>query len=250
VCALASIAVMHYGHYWNFQRQLSAKLSSSVDPSKFTPEKRRDFDKLMKSIADQLLIAKTGHAGFAGFMIIRAQEGETISSTHGGMSKDSGIHITGIGMWILWTAEALIVIGVSMTFVRKQAKAPFCEECGTWFDKPAHALHVPTAAADQLRDAVATADANRIGALHGFKDLDPTTGSGVARVYTCPDCKQTLADVQLRTPGQKGKFDEKPLLPPTAIHAEALEAMRAPRPPAAGAAVAAASPAPAPSPQG
>ncbi|MGC4119239.1 MAG: hypothetical protein QM765_32675 [Myxococcales bacterium] len=83
-------------------------------------------------IIDQILVDKTGRGGFPGFLELQAQVGVSIKKA--GSSTDKGIHLEGVGAYILWLLELLVAMGVAAWMAFDRASQPFCERCKRWFD--------------------------------------------------------------------------------------------------------------------
>ena len=229
-CALFSVALVDYGHYLWFLRDMEPMVARELDAEhgKISAERRSELLARVHAdparAADALVLEpKTHHHGFLGFMMLRASVGESISS-HG----SSGTPITGWACWGLWILEAGFVVGTAVGLTHAQAKKPFCEDCGRWFGEPVRAMYVPVARAQELVAAVTSCDPAKVAPLHGMVNLSP--GSADARIYSCPDCAARLADVISRMPTNKKADQVRPLMPAISISPELEVALRTPPP--------------------
>jgi hypothetical protein len=86
---------------------------------------------------DQQLVKETGMAGFAGYMLLRAREGESYTS----YILDGGIPIhefrytlKSTGAWIYWLIEALIIIILPAWLGFDVGQRPFSLGATNWYE--------------------------------------------------------------------------------------------------------------------
>ena len=225
VCGAISVVAVHYGHYvkdvYAFRdevraqmAEISAKLGPDVAQALLSDVNADPF----KAFDEDITNPETGKSGFLGHLDLRAKHGVTIKRTE----------LTGIGMWILWGIEALIVIGIAAVMGRSRAAEPFCELCDRWFEKADTPTILPPSKAEELKNVVNKNDALGLAALRSSAPyFDPTTGAAVVTAHVCPGCEDGYADVVLRTPNKEGKMEDKKLATLVRASKEMMAALRA-----------------------
>jgi hypothetical protein len=114
----------------------------------------------------------------------------------------SGIPIRGVFVWIIWGAEAALLVLGGLFGVSASA-APFCEACGRWADREKAKFTVKGPSEESLGGVKGATD------LVAVLDVREGPEDGKELVYSlrdCPNCARfpTLT-VKLRTTVQKGK---------------------------------------------
>jgi hypothetical protein len=84
---------------------------------------------------DTVFGGEQGLPPFIGYLGIAAENGITITSSHG--SSSSNPTLTGVAVYLLWLAEFLVVCGIAAWMAWGRAKTPFCESCDEWYDNGA-----------------------------------------------------------------------------------------------------------------
>lgn len=82
-------------------------------------------------VVDLNLRMMTGHSGFVGYVLFKAQQG---MSVHEAGSKDSnnvGSELT----WLYWGAFLLAMVFCNVVVASKSASRPVCPVCGAWMEK-------------------------------------------------------------------------------------------------------------------
>ena len=129
-CGLASVGMVHYGHYLHNVDELVASIKEAIQADgDLTPEEKATsitgVEQDPRAAADIFYLAQTRHTGFLGSMIWRSHVGVMIKN----------IELTGWGVWILWGVEALMVAAFAAYLAHLQAVKPFCEDCDTWCEE-------------------------------------------------------------------------------------------------------------------
>ena len=206
-CGLASVGLIHYAHYLHFLDEIDTTIKTEVQADdNLLPEKKQEIlanlAKGSNEMANLVLLDNTGHGGFVGSMMLRAQQGVEIKSAH----------VTGVGMWILWGIEALMVAGVATSMAYKRASIPYCEDCSAWCEKTMSPVVLAGESTDAFAEALRADDHQGIAALID-QPIDQEA-LGVhhtrAQMHSCANCDQTFADVEnVLTKVKKGKAETK-----------------------------------------
>ncbi len=193
LCGLASVGLVHYGHYLHFLDQVGNQYKAEVEAdADLSPEKKAELLGRVANgsgeLADEFLLSKTGHGGFVGSMIYRNEVGVTIKHSK----------LTGWGVWILWGVEAIAVALVAWVIARSRAAEPFCEDCGDWCSKTRAPIELAGESARPFAEAVQVDDLQGVAHWLGQPiDAELIKQHGTrATLHSCGDCDQTFADVE------------------------------------------------------
>jgi hypothetical protein len=153
--------------------------------------------------ADALLYATTGKTGRAGYLLLHAQQGTTISR-HG----RSGPTLRGTGFWVLFGVEFLMAAGMASLMGWGAASAPFCERCKKWFgpDTP-----VAGGAGDKqtVKASIAALEASDWGRfVEGLGAPDAKAASQVL-ISACPGCTDNDRRLKIRVLHRPGHRKQK-----------------------------------------
>ncbi len=121
----------HYGRYLMFQLSSRMELASSM------AERGSDVKidaKTAKVVTDYALNEETGHTGFLGYMLYRAQSGISIGKFY----SENRLQLTGLLAWLYWAAELGLVLYIARGGVKSFGKAPYCEACGKRLGRERH----------------------------------------------------------------------------------------------------------------
>lgn len=157
------------------------------------------------AVYDAYLEQEFGGKGFAGQLAHRASLGMSISRTGSG-GGDKKPMITGVGMYIYWLIEVLIVAGFAAALPAAAAREPFCESCQEWYAKK-EVGRVPAESIEKTREALARKDASAIAA--GGSAADPACG--VLSFDECLKCREANVRVRLESvlKDKRGKVTKK-----------------------------------------
>jgi len=203
-CGLASVAIVHYGHHLRFVDRVVSVYCEEIEADQsLSSERKRELIAASEgdpgAVADEVLVARTGHAGLVGSLIMRSETGVTIKHTA----------LTGWGVWLLWGCEALCVAGLAAAMAGSRASEPFCEECGDWCVKEPGRLTLAGESAGPLAEAVRIDDTAAVASLRDRPagEGDGTSAAG-ATLHACPGCEQAFGDVWHRVDKvRKGKTE-------------------------------------------
>ncbi len=127
--AVSIYGTYHYGRYVILQVQTSLKVFSNL--SEATDDENM---KAAKIIVDYALKQETGHSGFAGYMIYKAQQGVSL----GRIYRSSRLNLGPVFTWVYWLLEFGIIFWVTISIARREAQIPVCEVCGNQLDRERH----------------------------------------------------------------------------------------------------------------
>jgi hypothetical protein len=219
-CGLLSIGLVHYGHYMSMVTSAAGEMRGEIVRDKSIPEGQRKallerLDDDPASFIDPMLRRMTGHSGFLGSLFLRNQQGITIKR----------MPLTGILLWILWGAEALVVVVMAAVVPVAVASRPFCEECGYWSDKQPDLFTLPGASAAPLVQAIRDDNPSRVAELRANPPPYDESGLVGVSLHNCPGCDLSFADVSHRV--AKGKeMKVTNLLSQLRVSPELVAAMR------------------------
>jgi hypothetical protein len=188
-CGLMSVFFVHVGHYFSLVNTINKEVRNELaNDASVTPEQKEQTLEALNAnpaiFADQFLKMKLGHGGLLGSMLWRADVGVHLKS----------IPVTGIGMWLLWAAEAAFVAFMATTLPVARAREPFCEDCGYWCPETTSPLEFSNGATTDLITAIREDDAAKIRDLYS----NPPPGTGVPlsiSTHCCPSCDLVFASV-------------------------------------------------------
>jgi hypothetical protein len=126
---------------------------------------------------------------FSRWLDARREAGWTLSSSHSSSSStQSKPDISGIGVVIIWTIEALVVLAFTLALVGTAAGAAYCEACGRWCEpKP---LTLQGLAASDLESALQMGDLGAVVTVERRGEPDPAR-SLVLTGHLCDGCSDT-----------------------------------------------------------
>lgn len=82
-------------------------------------------DAQARELINTFLVDSTGASGFWGFLLFQAEQGMSI----GKITSSSDTAISGIGVWLYWLFEAIVIVTIPDLMVFDAARAPFCSRC-------------------------------------------------------------------------------------------------------------------------
>ena len=200
LCGLASAGLVHHGHYLRFLDQYGEQYATAVEAADdLSPERKRELlgriSNGSSEVADEFLVAKTGHGGFFGSMLYRSRLGVRIQRVGERVGREKG---TGKPVWALWSAEAILVAGIALMGAGVRAALPFCEDCGDWCPSTERFVPLEGASAPAFAKAVRADDlgaANQL--LAGPSDAKAIRMHWTqARLHCCGQCDQTFVDIE------------------------------------------------------
>ena len=127
--AVSMYAAFHYTRYLGFQVQASLEIYSDFSEA-------TDVENLAitRAFLDYALEEETGHPGFLGYLLYRANEGVSI----GRLARSSSLNLGPVLTWLYWLLELGIIFGVTIQKGRKVTSARVCEACGSPYGGEKH----------------------------------------------------------------------------------------------------------------
>jgi hypothetical protein len=193
--------------YATFHQLKNREVRKNVQGAIAKAVQERNFDlkgASLESAYQEWLEEETGKKGFWGEMAFRAKAGMNISKTGSGSSKDHAPMISGVGMYIYWAIELLVIGGFALLLPWAAAREVYCEDCQEWYRK------APLATLDQGKvpsavEALAQRDMAAFGACVG------PGGGGYVILQKCPSCQAAPLNVivEASVRDQKGKETRK-----------------------------------------
>lgn len=123
---------------------------------------------------------------------------------YGTWALDNGKPTAGWWLWIIWTVEALLIVGVAIaTAVAMLGERAFCETCGRWCHRALRLLLAPSRDVQQLKLQLENKD------LRALESLGPGQKGGdhlVATLHSCTQCQQFHTLTVTNTKFQRPKF--------------------------------------------
>ncbi len=129
ISAVAIYGMLHYGRYAGFVVSTSSEISS--DASEALEVENLS---MAKAFLDYALEEETGHPGFLGYMLYRANEGISI----GRLARSRSVNLGPVLTWMYWLLELGIILGVTIQKGRKATNARVCEACGSLYGGEKH----------------------------------------------------------------------------------------------------------------
>jgi|GEM_PF-3184933 len=120
---------LHLVKYWNVRRQIASDLESDPRAAAFLAENGT------RQAVDDVLSGEDRLPPLLGYLEGAAKNGITITKAGHSSSSSSGPTLTGLGVYILWLVNLLIVCGVAAAMMVSQARKPFCEHCTQWYER-------------------------------------------------------------------------------------------------------------------
>ncbi len=151
-----------------------------------------------------ILLPKTRHSGFPGFLRLRWDH---------------------VGGWISFQVLALTITAGIMGW--QASNRPFCETCGVWYAESFTAVAMGGKWADSLTQAVSADDPNQVLAvLQGAADSPNSSVTRVrCEVCRCRKCAGCLAKIFLGGQG-KNQDKTKTIMPLHRVSAETVSALK------------------------
>ncbi|MDB5292126.1 MAG: hypothetical protein JWL69_3367 [Phycisphaerales bacterium] len=203
ICGLASAFCFHYGLYLRDVYHAQARWTEQIEREKAAGNLRINpayadwIEKHPFAAFDQIVLARSGHHGFLGYMQLR-----------------------GSGLATLGVIQAVLVASVATFMGRKAATRPVCRSCNEWLQPPVEVAVLPAAFTEPLVTAIQSDDAAQILRLH-VPDPFLAAGRVIARLHFCTRCSLRYVDVIAKT-----SAGSSPQLGLTVVSKETLNALR------------------------
>ncbi|GMU23024.1 MAG: hypothetical protein AMXMBFR13_31080 [Phycisphaerae bacterium] len=105
------------------------------------------------------------------------------------IGRRSSENVTGLVLWVVWAAEAMIVFGATLLAVGKVLSRPFCEQCQKWCRPAGADVLVATGQLSELKQRMEAKDFTCLQQL-GAKPTDATAWYALG-LCRCPSCDET-----------------------------------------------------------
>lgn len=176
----------HYGRYVGLQVQTYLRLSSELSEAN-----EMKSLKVAKALTDYALIKKTGHSGFIGYVLYKAQKGVAL----GRVTSSDGVNIGPVLTWAYWLLEFVIIFWVAMSIAKQEAQVPVCEVCGSRLGKEKHLGGTAPANESLLLDLIHRREFVELGKLIEKNEDLP---SMELYLQTCEACQKGNARITVR----------------------------------------------------
>lgn len=87
-----------------------------------------------KVVVDYALEKDTGHSGFIGYMLYKAQQGVSI----GRIFRSNRLNLGPIFTWVYWLIEVVVIGFMTISKGKSILKKRFCEDCNSWYTEKEH----------------------------------------------------------------------------------------------------------------
>lgn len=154
--AVSMFTAFHYTRYLGFQVQASLEIYSD-----FSEATDGENLAVTKAFLDYALEEETGHSGFLGYMLYRANEGVSI----GRLARSNSVNLGPVLTWLYWLLEFGIILGVTIQKGRKVTSARFCEACGSLYGGEKHLGGTASMNEPLLLEMIQQKDFGGLGAL-------------------------------------------------------------------------------------
>lgn len=143
-----------------------------------------------KIIAEYALKKETGHSGFIGYMLYKAQQGVSI----GRIFRSSRLNLGPIFTWVYWLIEAGLIGFITITTGKQILKKPFCEHCNSWYTGKKHIGGVPINKETEILNSIKQKDFARVGAI-----LEENAESPSLELYlqSCQSCDKNNSSLSI-----------------------------------------------------
>ena len=191
--AAAIYGMLHYGRYAGFvvgaSLEISSDLSAALEVENLS---------VAKLFLDYALGEETGHSGFVGYMLYKANQGVTI----GRLARSSSVNMGPVLTWLYWLLEFGIIFGVTMQMGKPKMGAPFCESCGNWHGGEKHLGGTAMANESVLMELIRQKDFAGLRTL-----MEPNAELPSLEVYFqgCSTCGKSPSHVVVRRVSQNAK---------------------------------------------
>lgn len=166
----------HYVKYITFRAQAFVEMLPRL--TEVSREKKVDAASIL---LDYALVKETGHSGFIGYMLYKAQKGVSL----GHVTSSQGVNLGPVLTWGYWLLEFGIIFWVAMSFGRQETQAPVCEVCGSRLGKEKHLGGTTPANESLLLDLVRSRQFVELGKLIEQNEDLPSTELYMQKCESC-----------------------------------------------------------------
>ena len=116
---------------------------------------------MAKAYANYALKQETGHGGFLGYLLYRAQTGISIGKFY----SENRLQLTGVLTWLYWLLEFGLILWIMGGFLKDQQRVLHCEACGRRLGREKHLGGTIPANEPLLLDLLKRRDVTELGKL-------------------------------------------------------------------------------------
>jgi hypothetical protein len=175
--AIALYGSFHYMRY--FTLQIMTTLQAFGDFSDQSLEAGR-------VMVDYALKQETGHSGFFGYLLFKANQGASI----GRVFSSNRLNLGPILTWVYWLVEFGVIAFITVKGVEQVMKRPFCEFCRSWYPEPGHVGGVPGNKETEVLDLIKHRDFASTGKM---LEENPDVPSTDLYLQGCKSCDKSNA---------------------------------------------------------
>jgi hypothetical protein len=181
--ALVLYGAFHYSRYLVFQAgswlALSKEGGAQMDMA------------LARALTNYALRQETGHAGFFGYLLLRAKDGVSI----GRFYSQNRLALTGFLVWLYWAVEFGLILWIMQGGVKDYLRVPVCETCGRRLGREHHLGGTTPANEPLLLDLLGRHD---LAGLGGLLVKDAGLPSVELYMRKCDRCGQSTSVLTVR----------------------------------------------------
>jgi hypothetical protein len=156
--------------------------------------------KVARAVVDYALEEETGHQGFVGYILFKANQGVAI----GRIFRNSSLHLVPIMTWLYWLGELGVIAFITVYIGREFSKKPFCENCNAWYEGKRHIGGARLGRELGIRNLIKLHDYAAIG-----KMLEENMDVPGLELYlqSCPTCEKSDSFLTVTKTGkEKGRL--------------------------------------------
>jgi hypothetical protein len=196
--ALTIYGVFHYAGYLIFQMRAANEIflqMSDIDSIRADGGNRMLAARV---IVDYALKEETGHSGFIGYLLYKANQGISM----GRFYSSNRINLGPILTWLYWVLQFGIILAVTIYRGKNALRMPFCEACGNWYSSEKHLGGTSPANESILLELIEQKDFTALGKL-----MDKNAELPSLEVYFqgCTVCGKSPSQLVVRRAAQGAK---------------------------------------------
>jgi len=175
------VAAVMYGTYHQ-GRYVALQVRMSIATAPTFDEALSDHGLAMgKMLLNTVLKEETGHDGFFGYLLYKAQQGLSIGKFYSSNRLNLGFILT----WAYWMLEFGIILWIAISAGKKEASVPVCEFCGTRIGREKHLGGTVSANESLLLDLIQRREFAEVGKLIEENAEVPSTELYMKRCEAC-----------------------------------------------------------------
>ncbi len=192
---VAAMVLMHHFDYDAFKSELIVYADDVAAIREMTPAEKEEMIRDSKAPLEvRAFVEAAAVENFIDYLNWEAAQGITISKT----GTSSGAPITGIGVWIYWVIELLIVAVVAFLMTRVRAAEPYSRVSADW-KKP---VYLGSFDAGMATSVVHSLGAGNVEQIKTYAATD-AAGPVMVNAYVAPD-HEDVDEVDVKVEGYSG----------------------------------------------